>query len=406
MVGRQKLGLFRNVVVVATVVGATASASAFIEENLVGVRRTDGSHGHSSYVKVSNTAGEDNLALAPHSIRSLPVPLMERRALLTVTDEGHESVSSVGGIRKQRKRRQRHLRSNDVNSDVSGARGSKEPFSASNTAGEDNLAPHSIRSLPVPLMERRALLTVTDEGHESVGRVGGIRKQRKRPQRHLRSDDVISDVSGARGSKEPFSASSVRHHHPPCDEIEISASYLSASETTLSSYLPENVIDGDLDTHWATEGSGSWLMIDLPETTALQGLEVAFAGNADGSRDASQSFTMLVIGENKVIHRPEANVGETRGLQYLSFERQFFLAKSVVFVGYGREGHTSLAEMKLCGAQVEVPSRSSKKLADNHLPQRSIPSRSPKELADKHLPQRSTSRQATRNLRGSRRPQA
>ena len=185
------------------------------------MRRTDGSHGHSSYVKVSNTAGEDNLALAPHSIRSLPVPLMERRALLTVTDEGHESVSSVGGIRKQRKRRQRHLRSNDVNSDVSGARGSKEPFSASNTAGKDNLAPHSIRSLPVPLMERRALLTVTDEGHESVGRVGGIRKQRKRPQRHLRSDDVISDVSGARGSKEPFSASSVRHHHPPCDEIEV-----------------------------------------------------------------------------------------------------------------------------------------------------------------------------------------
>ena len=41
-------------------------------------------------------------------------------------------------------------------------------------------------------------------------------------------------------------------------------------------------------------------MIDLPETTALQGVEVAFAGNADRSRDASQSFTMLVLGENQV----------------------------------------------------------------------------------------------------------
>ena len=182
------------------------------------MRRTDGSHDHSSYVKVSNTAGEDNLALAPHSIRSFPVPLMERRALLTVTDEGHESVGSVGGIRKQRKRRQRHLRSGDVNSD-----GHSSYVEVSNTAGEENLAlaPHSIRSLTVPLMERRALLTVTDDGHESVGSVGGIRKQRKRPQRHLRSDDVISDISGARVSKKTLSASSVRHHHPPCDEIEV-----------------------------------------------------------------------------------------------------------------------------------------------------------------------------------------
>ena len=178
------------------------------------MRRTDGSHDHSSYVKVSNTAGEDNLALDPHSIRSLPVPLMERRALLTVTDEGHESV---GRIRKQRKRRQRQLRSGDVNSD------GHSSYDEVHTAGEDNLAlaPHSIPSLPVPLMERRALLTVTDEGHESVGSVGGIRKQPKRPQRHLRSDDVISDASGVRGSKEPFSTSSVRHHHPPCDEIEV-----------------------------------------------------------------------------------------------------------------------------------------------------------------------------------------
>ena len=37
MVGRQKLGLFRNVVAMATVVGATASASAFFEENLVSI---------------------------------------------------------------------------------------------------------------------------------------------------------------------------------------------------------------------------------------------------------------------------------------------------------------------------------------------------------------------------------
>ena len=41
MVGCQKLGLFRNVVVVATVVGATASASIFIEENLVSTGKVE-----------------------------------------------------------------------------------------------------------------------------------------------------------------------------------------------------------------------------------------------------------------------------------------------------------------------------------------------------------------------------
>ena len=41
-------------------------------------------------------------------------------------------------------------------------------------------------------------------------------------------------------------------------------------------------------------------MVDLPETIALQGVAVAFAGNSDGSRDDSQSFTMLVLGDNQV----------------------------------------------------------------------------------------------------------
>ena len=58
----------------------------------------------------------------------------------------------------------------------------------------------------------------------------------------------------------------------------------------------------------------------------------------------------------------------------------------------------SLAGMKLCGAKVEIPSRSTKELADDHLPQRSTPSRSPKELADDHLPQRSTPSRSPKEL--------
>ena len=52
MVGHQKLGLFRNVVVVATVVGATASASPFIEENSVSpvTAAAVSSEGYSSFV--------------------------------------------------------------------------------------------------------------------------------------------------------------------------------------------------------------------------------------------------------------------------------------------------------------------------------------------------------------------
>ncbi|CAM9458583.1 unnamed protein product [Ascophyllum nodosum] len=139
-------------------------------------------------------------------------------------------------------------------------------------------------------MERRALLAGTEEGHGSVRGATGVQKQRNRGQH---------EENGTRGeSKGTSSSSSVRH--PFCKQIDISASYLSASETTQSGHPPENVIDGDLDTRWATEGLGSWLMVDLPATTVLQGVAVAFARNSEGSRDDSQSFTMLVLGDNQV----------------------------------------------------------------------------------------------------------
>ena len=44
-------------------------------------------------------------------------------------------------------------------------------------------------------------------------------------------------------------------------------------------------------------------MVDLPETTALQAVAVAFGENSDGSRDDSQSFTMLVLGDDQVGER-------------------------------------------------------------------------------------------------------
>ncbi|CAN0357951.1 unnamed protein product, partial [Ascophyllum nodosum] len=78
-----------------------------------------------------------------------------------------------------------------------------------------------IRSLPVPLMERRALLAVTENAE--------TRKQRTHGQGRHRGGEN-KKRRGTRSSEGSLSASSVRH--PLCEEVKISKSYLSASETT------------------------------------------------------------------------------------------------------------------------------------------------------------------------------
>ena len=68
-----------------------------------------------------------------------------------------------------------------------------------------------VRSLPVPLMERRALLAGTEEGHGSVRGATGVQKQRNRGQH---------EENGTRGeSKGTSSSSSVRH--PFCKQIDV-----------------------------------------------------------------------------------------------------------------------------------------------------------------------------------------
>ncbi|CAN0357991.1 unnamed protein product [Ascophyllum nodosum] len=85
-----------------------------------------------------------------------------------------------------------------------------------------------------------------------------------------------------------------------------------------------------------------------------------------------------------MIHRPELNAGATTGVEFFGFEKEV-LAKSVVLMGYGRQDHTSLAEIKLCRAQVGKTS-------------------SFKETGDDGDVHPRTNRRAKKNLRGSRRP--
>ena len=78
-------------------------------------------------------------------------------------------------------------------------------------AVRDMSASPVVRSLPVPLMERRALLAGTEEGRGSVRGATGVQKQRKRGQHK---------ESGTRGgSKGTSSSSSVRH--PLCKQIDV-----------------------------------------------------------------------------------------------------------------------------------------------------------------------------------------
>ena len=92
---------------------------------------------------------------------------------------------------------------------------------------ENPAPPTSTLSLPVPLMERRALRTTTDEGRRGVRGVAEIRNERSHDQRqrhHHRSDE--NKKSGTRGSEGSFLAFSVRHS--PCEQIEVRSAHRAA----------------------------------------------------------------------------------------------------------------------------------------------------------------------------------
>lgn len=139
--------------------------------------------------------------------------------------------------------------------------------------------------------------------------------------------------------------------------------HVQISSVTASSHdgnVPENAIDGRLDTRWSASGRGSWLEASLPSPSALEAVEIAW------HRGNERRVDFSILGDDG----REIFSGRSSG-RSLDFERYTFPATTttkvrVVFHGNTQNNWASISELRLVPAASSEKPEPSNVTASNH----------------------------------------
>lgn len=140
---------------------------------------------------------------------------------------------------------------------------------------------------------------------------------------------------------------------------------LSVTEVTASEHdgnVPENTLDGDLDTRWSAEGDGQWIQYDLDGSYDISAVSIAFHNG-----DQRATFFELEVSEDgsdwSHVYSGQSS-GET--LQFEMFEFDPIQAQYVRFVGFGNtiNAWNSLTEFRIHPPEEPVSARTLQQLVE------------------------------------------
>ncbi|WP_154794485.1 CBM96 family carbohydrate-binding protein [Occultella kanbiaonis] len=116
--------------------------------------------------------------------------------------------------------------------------------------------------------------------------------------------------------------------------------------------LPVNVLDGDLNTRWSSQGTGEWIRLDLGEVVAVSAVEIAWY---QGDRRASFFGIEVSDGDGWVSVLADQVSGTSGGQETFTFAS--VQARYVRYTGYGNSTNAwnSVAEFGVPGHPMTLP---------------------------------------------------